>query len=201
MRWSAWSWLPVAILGLAIGSIPAPEEPDLDLDMDTGDSGEVWPDRAVGRVVRGVNFHVWDEDSREAMGWAGELLEAAGETVASTPWRTLAARTAALPPLLAQLGPELETQLATSAAGLGSSDLPPLGILLCLLPSLDRTCLISSWATSPNEQVRQALAGALAAPFEAVGVPTVLEQLQRDPSAAVQQRARAAAAIRRGVLG
>jgi len=197
MRWSSLSWLPVAILGLMIGSLPASEEPDLECS----DADQVVPGRPIGRVIRGVNFHVWDEDTREAITWAGDLLQAGGETVGVAPWRELAARTAALPPVLANLGPEIEMQLATSAGATGSSDLSPLGVLLCLLPSLDRTCLIASWATSPNHEVRLALASALAAPFEAVGVPTVLEQLQDDPSAEVQELARSAAENRRAMLG
>ena len=75
-----------------------------------------------------------------------------------------------------------------------------LGLVLCLLPGLDRTCLISAWATSANEPTRRALARALAAPFEAVGVRAALEELQRDPSAEVRRLARAAAASREASL-
>jgi len=78
---------------------------------------------------------------------------------------------------------------------------PTLGVLLCLLPSLDRTCLISAWATSPRESTRRALADALSRPFEAVGVRTALELLREDPSPEVRRLARVAAASRADSLG
>ena len=35
--------------------------------------------------MRGLNFYVWDEDSREAADWALELARSSGET-APQPW-------------------------------------------------------------------------------------------------------------------
>lgn len=83
----------------------------------------------------------------------------------------------------------------------GDSGTSPLGCMLCLLPGLDRTCLISAWATSPNEKTRRALARAPSAPFEAVGVRAVVDHLQADPSPEVRRLARFAAAIRRASFG
>ena len=77
----------------------------------------------------------------------------------------------------------------------------PLGLLLCLLPSLDRTYLVSSLATSPDEQTRLALARALAAPFDALGVDFAIGQLKEDPSPDVARHARFAFATRAAQAG
>jgi hypothetical protein len=64
--------------------------------------------------------------------------------------------------------------------------------LLRGLSPFERTSLISSWATSPNERTRRMLASALSAPVEGVGVRWALEHLKQDPSAEVRRLAGAA---------
>jgi hypothetical protein len=92
---------------------------------------------------------------------------------------------------------QLEAELAAwIGAPEGVPEASSLGSLLCLLPSLDRTCVIASLATSSNESARRALAEALSAPFEAVGVRGALEHLQADPSPEVRRLARSASAVR-----
>lgn len=71
-----------------------------------------------------------------------------------------------------------------------------LGALLRGLSQLERTWLITSWATSDDEPTRCRLASALAGPIDGVGTRWVLEHLQRDPSAEVRRRARAAVELR-----
>jgi hypothetical protein len=181
-----WTWLRAAVMGFLLGPAPLPAEPA---------EVEIEPDRfaaagPTGRAERGARFYVWDEDEIEAATWATELRGSAPE---EDGWRSLAASSAAMPAMLTR---DLEAVLARgidSASGSAS----PLGALLCLLPGLDRTCLVSSWATSPDERLRIALARALAAPFEAVGVRSAIDQLQRDPSPEVRRLARAAEASRR----
>lgn len=73
------------------------------------------------------------------------------------------------------------------------------GALLRALSPLERTWLISSWATSTNEPTRRMLARALAEPIESVGARWALEHLQRDPSAEVRRLASAALAAQRGL--
>lgn len=187
-----WSWLRAALLGVVIGPTPAPAEPaDADLPEPV-EAERVAAEKRSGELVRGPHFYVWDEDSREAKSWALDLLRADRPALAH--WRSTAAHSAALPPLLTS---ELEEDLDgwVQAAPEASSG-PALGFLLCLLPSIDRTCLVSAWATSPREPIRRALAGALAAPFEAVGVRAAIAQLSTDPSVEVRQLARSAAASR-----
>jgi hypothetical protein len=189
-----WSWLRAVLLGVAIGPAPAPAEP---ADADPPEPIEARRLAAEGRsgeFVHGPHFYVWDEDSREAKSWALDLLRADQPPLARAHWRSAAADRAAQPPLLTS---ELEDDLGgwVEAAPEGSSG-PALGFLLCLLPSLDRTCLVSAWATSPREPIRRALAGALAAPFEAVGVRAAIAQLSTDPSPEVRQLAQSAAASR-----
>lgn len=192
-----WSWIRAAVLGVVLGPTPVAAEPVDAVELPEGE--HVSGAGTAGHAVRGPNFYVWDEDPREAAEWAGELLESGGRTIDPARWRAIAARSAALPAVLTNdQEAELTAWLETSAA---DPRLSSLGLLLCLLPSLDRTCLISSWATSPNERTRRALANALAAPFEAVGVPDVLQHLQEDASPEVRRIARSAAASRRAPSG
>ena len=74
-----------------------------------------------------------------------------------------------------------------------------LGVLLRSLPPLERTWLISSWATSANERTRRMLARALSAPVESVGARWALEHLRGDPSEEVRRLAQAATAAQRGL--
>lgn len=190
-----WSWLRAALLGLVIGPAPAGVEAGAaePLEAERPSAG-----KAAGHTIRGPGFYVWEEDAREAEEWALELGCSAGEVDESAPWRAIAARTAAGPSTLRDGELELAAGIEASA---GEAGLSPLGLLLCLLPSLDRTCLISSCATSSHEPTRLALARALAAPFEAVGVRGALEHLRNDPSAEVRRWARSAAVVRRPPLG
>jgi hypothetical protein len=192
-----WSWLRAALLGLVIGPAPAAVEPGAAKPLE---AERLAAGKTAGHAVPGSGFYVWDEDAREAEEWALELLErSAGEVDQSAPWRVIAARTAARPSLLMD---EDESKLAAGIEGSSwEGGISPLGLLLCLLPSLDRTCLISSCAASSHEPMRLALARALAAPFEAVGVRAVLDHLQNDPSAEVRRSARSAAAVRHISLG
>lgn len=190
-----WSWLRAVLLGLLIGPAPiSADTNDMDADPpDTEQQQEV--DAALGWAIRGRNFYVWeDASSREAAGWAGDLMRSGGETVEAAWWRTMAEDSAVAPRLLT---PERAAEIAGRIA---SADEDPsvtaLGCMLCLLPSLDRTCLVSAWATSPSEETRLALARALAAPFDAVGVRWALEQLREDASPEVRRAAGSAAAVR-----
>jgi hypothetical protein len=111
------------------------------------------------------------------------------------PSRDIAERSSARPSFLTD---EHEAKLATWSESSGSAaGISTLGCLLCLLPSLDRTALICSCATSASEETRRALARALAAPFEAVGLRPAIDHLQSDPSSEVRRLARFAAATRR----
>jgi hypothetical protein len=183
------------MLGFVIGPAPLPADP---ADAEPAEGERRSLALPSGYAVRGLNVYVWDEDAREAGDWAAELLHSHGETAESAQWRTVAAKSASLSPLLTR---ESEVEFVMRLDGSAGAGISPLGCLLCLLPSLDRTCLISSWATSSNEQTRGAVARALSAPFEAVGVRAVIEHLQVDPSAEVRRLARSAAAARRAVLG
>jgi hypothetical protein len=156
-------------------------------------------DRLGGHAVRGPRFLVWDEDAREAKAWATELAESARPPRQAAYWRTVAAKSAAEPAMLDEAHEaEVASWIRTACA---EGRVVPLGMLLCLLPSLDRTQLVSTWATSADEPTRRALALALSAPFEAVGVRTALEMLQRDPSPEIRRLARRAVVERRAVLG
>jgi hypothetical protein len=149
-----------------------------------------------GHVLSGPNFHVWDEDWRAAAGWAAELVQAGADRSELARWRGIAAASAAQPSILTD---ELEAELASrSSASAGELGTSTLGCVLCLLPSLDRTCLIAAWATSSSEPTRRALARALSAPFDAVGVRSAIAQLRSDPSREVRRLARAAALTRTG---
>jgi hypothetical protein len=182
-------WIPAALLGFLISPTPATAE--------TRDDGALDDDRRPaeglpGGVVSGPDWYVWDEVPGEARRWGAELAEVGAEPEG---WRALAERSAARPAVLA---PEHEAVLErwVRVAMDGGSEPGLLGLLFCLLPSLDRTCLVSDWALSASESTRCALARALAAPFDAVGVRGVLDHLQRDRSPEVRRLARAAARSR-----
>lgn len=191
------SWLRALLLGVLIGPTPfapdAPERTEL-ADAEPLGSERTAPDPAFGHAVRGLNFYVWEEHREEASGWAADLLLAGGLGADSAHWRAVAAARAAGPPVLTD---DSEAELGAWAEAAGAAHSAPLGPLLCLLPCIDRTRLVASWATSPSERVRGALADALSTPFEAVGVRGALEHLQEDPSADVRRLARLAAATRR----
>ena len=176
-----------ALLGALLGPAPIAAEP---VEAEPTEIEEPSPGRAVGHTVRGLDFHVWDEDPREAASWAYELSEAGGRSATGLGWWSLALETAARPALLSEA---LEAQLVASDEGRETAGaITPLGCVLCLLPSLDRTALITSWATSPSEPKRRALAGALSAPFEAVGRRSAIEHLEADSSSEVRRLARRA---------
>jgi hypothetical protein len=190
-----WFWLRAALLGLLIGPAPAAVEAEAGEPSETE---RLFPG-TVGHAVRGPGFYVWEEDARDAEEWAHELGGAAGRGDGAAPWRAIAARTAVGPSILRN---EDELKLAAGIEACdGQAGISPLGLLLCLLPSLDRTCLISSCATSSHEPTRLALSRALAAPFEAVGVRAALDHMQNDPSAEVRKSARSAVVARRVLLG
>lgn len=187
------SRLRALLLGFLFGPVPMAGEP---VEVD-GLEAEAAPAarRSSGYVAQGSGFYVWDEDSREAADWA-VALGAGGESRELAAWRVVASRWAAQS-LLPHPGQAGALVRALEAAE-DDRAVSPLGAVLCLLPSLERTALVCEWAGSASEPVRHALARALAAPFEAVGVASALEQLERDPSASVRRLARAATARRRG---
>lgn len=196
------SWLRAAILGVLIGPVPADAEPG-ETEPRIGGFDAAPAIALPGRAIRGPDFYVWDEDPREASDWArellddwaSELLDAHAGAFGAPGLEALAARAAARAPLLSG---DFDDALMDWVATAGEASRPSsLGLLLCLMPALDRTCLISSWAVSPDERVRVALAGALATPFDAVGVGGALERLLDDPSAEVRSLARVAEAVRR----
>lgn len=138
----------------------------------------------LGAAVAGADVSTEDERG---------LLEERPSAV----WRSVARRTAALPPVLSDAG---EAALATWAqevsAALGPEAARPIGTLLCSLPALDRTRLIAAWATSPDDALRLGLAHALAYPLYAVGIPTALEVLCDDADPAVRHAAFEASRLR-----
>jgi hypothetical protein len=183
-----WSWISAAVMGFLIG--PAPVTPDPDDDPIETER----PEPTSGHAVGGIGFYVWDEDPLAADEWAFTLAQAARERTRWARWRAIAERTAALPS-----APVSEHELAFAArvaAFGGGSELTLLGCWLCMLPTLDRTYLISSLATSSDDRIRLALARALAAPFQAVGVEGAIGHLRADPSAEIARHARSAAAAR-----
>jgi hypothetical protein len=195
-------WLHTVVLGFLLGPLPSADE-IRDVDVTEADSVgvevEVEVDAAQGHVASGTHFHVWEEDAREGRDWVVELRQADDVSDEAVRWRTVAATSAALTPILTdEIEADLTDSIETSSEIAG---LPPLGCILCALSSLDRTCLVSVWATSPDERVRRAVAAALSAPFEAVGVRGAITWLKSDPSAEVRRLARAAEASRRAVLG
>lgn len=145
---------------------------------------------AAGRALPGAA----DPTRPDEAAWLAELRRWQGTAKEREHWRMLAARTAAQPPLLTD---EIEAEIA-SWRGIVSPErsLTPLGCALCLLPSLDRTALVSSWAVSPDAPTREALARALAAPFDAVGVRAALDQLRSDAVPEVRRLAASASAQR-----
>ena len=190
-----WSWLAALAMGFLIGpsSVPA----DLDDDDDPIETERDFPETSGG-AVRGSDFYVWDEDVREAEEWALTLAQS-GEPARSARWRAIAARTAAMPSAsLTDHELAFAMRVAETCEGSG---LTPLGLLLCLLPGLDRTYLISSMATSPDVRIRLAVARALAAPFQALGARETIRHLEEDRSPDVARQARIASATRAARLG
>jgi hypothetical protein len=93
---------------------------------------------------------------------------------------------------LARLAEELSEIL-----GEGASD--AIGSVLSAARPLDRTRLVSAWATSPREAQRLALARGFAHPFEAVGLRTAMEHLAQDASSRVRLAIDCAIARRRAI--
>jgi hypothetical protein len=134
------------VMGFLIGPAPIAAEPD-DAELTEAERGRP---RTSGHAIGGIDFYVWDEDPGVAEEWALALARAPGEPTRLVRWRTVAERTAALPSVLVN---EHDVALATRIAdACGGSALTPLGLVLCLLPSLDRTHLISSFATSSDPE-------------------------------------------------
>jgi hypothetical protein len=194
-----WTWLRAAILGFLIGPAPLPDDV---ADADPPEAELQSIGRPSGHTARGVNFYVWDEDSREAVDWALELGESVGQVIESgrgpSPRRIAPSQ-----------GSSLTREAGNAALGVATSPpasaetgvVLPLGLLLGLLPSVDRTCLVTSWATSSDDQTRRALALALSAPFDAVGVRWAIEHLQEDSNSEIRELARSAARVRGSSLG
>jgi len=184
-----WSWLGAVVMGILIGPAPVTADPD-----DDPIEAERSEPRASGHSIAGTDFFVWDEDAVAAEEWALSLAQSPGAHPGFDRWRGIAQRTAVLPSASVS---ENELAFATRVAeACEGSGLTALGLLLCLLPSLDRTYLISSMATSSDEKVRFALARALAAPFQALGVDWAIRYLEEDPSPDVARQARFAFAVR-----
>jgi hypothetical protein len=186
------AWLRAAIVGLLLG--PAAPVADVGAEpVEPEDSSAESPEGLAEEVTASTE----DEESEAAVGWAVDQLTAGGILTDPLRWRDLAEQSAAQPPLLTD---DLEAELAAWAESApGDSGISPLGGILCLLPSLDRTVVVATWATSSDEATRRALARALAAPFDAVGVRGALEQLQADPSPEIRRLARSAAVSRKPV--
>jgi hypothetical protein len=186
-----WSWLGAVVMGLLIGPGPIAAESE-EVDPVEAERDEL---EEGGFAVRGIEFYVWDEDAEAAEEWALALAQSPSEQRRRAErWRAIAEQTAAMPRV-----PVRERELAFAARCSDTceeSGLTPLGVLLCLLPGLDRTYLVSSLATSPDEKTRLALARALAAPFDALGVDAAISQLAQDPSPDVARHARFAFSTR-----
>ena len=104
--------------------------------------------------------------------------------------RGIAARaldTGRLAALVDQLG---ETEPALAAVLVGTA--------LCSARPLERTSVVSEWATSHSVVRRRALARALAHPFMCPGVPSAIELLARDADCSVRTAAAHAALLRFG---
>lgn len=186
------AWLRAILAALVVGPSPLSDNA-----VDAfADNDETADERSFGHTVRGPGFHVWEEDAREAHDWSADLLRSTQSEGETAIWRDVAIRMAARPAI--RMEPDADLALGLAAAA-GEAGMPALGLLLCLMPSLDRTCLISSCATSADERTRLALAHALFAPFDAVGVQAALDHLQRDPSQEVRRAALTAAEARRAV--
>jgi hypothetical protein len=177
------------IVGTLIGPAPVLAEPDEVEDPAS--------ERVVGHVARGDRYHVWDEDPREVADWTLLLGRPESEAADLRRWRSISAQSAALRPFLTD---DIEAQLEASSrrSDDGATAISPLGHLLCLLPSLDRTALIAAWATSPSEETRRTLARALSAPFDAVGLRSAIDHLAQDPSPEIRRLAHSAHSVRRG---
>ncbi|HKJ24354.1 MAG TPA: hypothetical protein VKB65_05985 [Myxococcota bacterium] len=187
------SWLRTLLIGLVLGPAPANADPVQDpVESEDSSARRI----AGGQSVSGADFLVWDEDAHEAEAWAAELVHGFDGADPPSGWGAVARRTAGLPLVLTD---EIAEEMAAwSEASEDDAAFAGLGHVLCLLPSLDRTYLVSSWATSPNTRLRRDLARALAIPFEAAGVRSVLDHLQHDPSEEVRVLA-TLAAERRGL--
>lgn len=188
-------WLRTLLLGLLIGPAPALADATADTVADPPCEDPFARPETDGQSVSGEEYLVWDEYAREARAWAAELTHGCGQAGASLGWRGVAQRTAGGP---AVLGNDIVEEMAAwgQAPEEGKEEAGLLGLVLCLLPSIDRTYLISSWATSPSERIRRDLAQALSVPFEATGVPSAIEHLRSDPSAEIRSLATLAAASR-----
>jgi hypothetical protein len=186
------SWLRTLLIGLVLGPAPASADPVQDpVECEDPSARRV----KGGQSVSGADFLVWEEDAHEARAWAAELAHGFDAIDEPSGWGAVARRTAGLPLVLTD---EIAEEMAAwSDASEGDPAFARLGCVLCLLPSLDRTYLVSSWATSPNERLRRDLARALAIPFEAAGVRSALDHLQQDPSEEVRALATRAAENRR----
>lgn len=187
-----WPWLRALVLGLWLGPASPVEAADLEIAASWAVDPSVrrWDGDPAGRAVPGAA----DPARPDEAAWVAELRRWQGTAGERDHWRTLAARTAAQPSMLTD---EIETEIA-SWRGIASPErsITPLGCALCLLPSLDRTALVSSWAVSPDAPTRAALARALAAPFDAVGVRAALDQLQTDALPEIRRLAASASAQR-----
>ena len=195
MRWRRrWSWISAAVMGFLIGPAPVTADPDDD-PIET----ERTEEPTTGHAIGGISFYVWDEDSGAADEWAFTLAQSSHERTRWARWRAIAESTAVLPS--ARVG-EHELAFAMRVAALGGrSELTPLGRWLCTLPTLDRTYLIASLATSSDEAIRLALARALAAPFRSVGVDGAIGYLREDSSPEIARQAGRAAAARTELIG
>jgi hypothetical protein len=70
---------------------------------------------------------------------------------------------------------------------LGEHAGPAIGSILAAASRLDRTRLLSEWATSRRSGLRVALARAFSVPFDAVGRSTAMRVLALDPSTEVRR--------------
>ena len=187
-----WSWLGAVVMGLLIG--PGAIAAEIETERDESEAG--------GFAVGGIEFYVWDEDAEAAEEWALALAQSPREQGRVRRWRAIAEQTAVMTPVaVGERALAIAARFSDLSAAGDEPGLTSLGVLLCLLPSLDRTYLVSSLATSPDEKARLALAHALAAPFDALGVDVAISQLKQDPSPEVARHARFAFATRAGEVG
>lgn len=176
------------------------------------------PEPPAGFRVRGPNFYVWEESERDAEEWASEARRAGVPAVAESPERSSSFQ-AVLD--RARFVPDAdrdeefeegEEHIDPPGRGAGAAWVPvpvppeadplddrafsPLGRVLSSLSLLRRTWLITTWAAASDPRRRRALAQALADPFDAIGVRSVLERLREDPDLDVRRLAEDAAHAR-----
>lgn len=177
------------------------------------------PEPPAGFRVRGPNFYVWEETAHDAEEWASEARRVGLPAVAEAPGRfssglpSVVDRDAFVPDVdRAEASEGGEEHIDPPGRGARAAWVPvpvppeadplddrafsPLGRVLSSLSLLRRTWLITTWAAASDPRRRRALAQALADPFDAIGVRSVLDRLREDPDLDVRRLAEEAAHAR-----